>query len=327
MAVARVDIPQFDCGEGYGSEFDEQEAAERKKSWRDDELSGIKRKSNTTDGLPSKRMVSSEYSREEAKSQKYEFIALDAYSKHKKMINDYILYYGKGIEQFKRDSSRDKRDLDVIREEHRFIWNEDDNPESTWEKRLAKKYYDKLFKEYCISDLSRYKENKVALRWRIEKEVIEGKGQFTCGDKRCTESEGLRSWEVNFAYVEHGEKKNTLIKLRLCPDCSYKLNYHHKKKLAKQKKKEKKRTKKKRKHEKHHRNNDQNSSSSAEDSEDIDSDHHIEESNAADSGSSKGVDHSKSSCSGEDIWKGPAKITVDKTREEEFEEYFQDMFL
>ena len=29
------------------------------------------------------------------------------------------------------------------------------------EKRLAKKYYDKLFKEYCISDLSRYKENKV----------------------------------------------------------------------------------------------------------------------------------------------------------------------
>ena len=29
------------------------------------------------------------------------------------------------------------------------------------EKCLAKKYYDKLFKEYCISDLSRYKENKV----------------------------------------------------------------------------------------------------------------------------------------------------------------------
>ena len=29
------------------------------------------------------------------------------------------------------------------------------------EERLAKKYYDKLFKEYCISDLSRYKEDKV----------------------------------------------------------------------------------------------------------------------------------------------------------------------
>lgn len=32
---------------------------------------------------------------------------------------------------------------------------------SSREKELAKKYYDKLFKEYCIADLSRYKENKV----------------------------------------------------------------------------------------------------------------------------------------------------------------------
>ena len=29
------------------------------------------------------------------------------------------------------------------------------------ETKLAKKYYDKLFKEYCIADLSKYKENKV----------------------------------------------------------------------------------------------------------------------------------------------------------------------
>jgi hypothetical protein len=29
------------------------------------------------------------------------------------------------------------------------------------EKQLAKSYWDKLFKEYCIADLSRYKENKV----------------------------------------------------------------------------------------------------------------------------------------------------------------------
>jgi protein FRA10AC1 len=38
----------------------------------------------------------------------------------------------------------------------------------TREKRLAKKYYDKLFKEYCITDLSRYKENKVQ---RINKDT------------------------------------------------------------------------------------------------------------------------------------------------------------
>lgn len=311
---------------GYGSEFDEQEAAERNKTWRDDELSGIKRKANTTGGLPSKRVVSSEYSRQEAKGQKYDFIALDAYSKHKKMINDYILYYGRGIEHFKRDSSRDKTDMDVIKEEHRFIWHEEDDPESSWEKRLAKKYYDKLFKEYCISDLSRYKENKVALRWRIEKEVIEGKGQFICGDKRCSEYEGLRSWEVNFAYMEHGEKKNTLIKLRLCPDCSYKLNYHHKKKLAKQKKKEgetksqKSHSAKKKKKNKHHRHRERDSSDSSEDSED-------DSSTTAGVSSTLNPENPKSTSTDEDIWKGPAKITVDKTREEEFEEYFHDMFL
>jgi len=39
-------------------------------------------------------------------------------------------------------------------------------------------------------------------------------GQFECGAKRCSEREGLRSWEVNFAYVEHAEKKNALVKLR-----------------------------------------------------------------------------------------------------------------
>lgn len=58
--------------------------------------------------------------------------------------------------------SKDRTDLDVIREEMRFIW-EDDEPVDTWEKRLAKKYYDKLFKEYCICDLTYYKLNKVRI--------------------------------------------------------------------------------------------------------------------------------------------------------------------
>lgn len=38
-------------------------------------------------------------------------------------------------------------------------------------------------------------------------------GQFSCGNKHCEEKEGLKSWEVNFGYVEHGEKKNALVKL------------------------------------------------------------------------------------------------------------------
>ena len=62
--------------------------------------------------------------------------------------------------------------------------NEDDEVTS-WEKRLAKKYYDKLFKEYAIADLSRYREGAIGLRWRTAKEVVAGKGQFVCGVKRC----------------------------------------------------------------------------------------------------------------------------------------------
>ena len=60
-----------------------------------------------------------------------------------------------------------------------------------WARRIAKRYYDKLFKEYALADLSRYKEGKIGFRWRTEAEVIRGKGQFICGNKRCNESEGV----------------------------------------------------------------------------------------------------------------------------------------
>lgn len=127
---------------------------------------------------------------------------LEPVERHKYILHNYVL---------NRNKSREKRDSDVIQENHRFLW--EDEEATTWEERLAKKYYDKLFKEYCISDLTYYKENKIALRWRIEKEVVLGKGQFICGNRKCEGSEQLRSWEVNFAYSEQGEKKNALIKL------------------------------------------------------------------------------------------------------------------
>lgn len=55
---------------------------------------------------------------------------------------------------------------------------------------------------------------KVGIRWRIEKEVVTGKGQFSCGEQYCMENGNLRTWEVNFAYTEHGMKKNSLVKIR-----------------------------------------------------------------------------------------------------------------
>ena len=108
---------------------------------------------------------------------------------------------------------------------------------------MSKKYYDKLFKEFAIADLSRYKEKKIGLRWRTEREVVCGKGHFICGSTRCDESAALESFEVNFGYIEKGTKKNALVKVRLCPDCAYKLAYTRKKSSKKRKKKKKKKKK------------------------------------------------------------------------------------
>lgn len=84
---------------------------------------------------------------------------MNPYDIHKAIINEYILKKPGDTKLLKRDSSRDKTDVDVLKEHHKFLW--DDNEPITWEQEFAKKYYDKLFKEYCIADLSQYKENKV----------------------------------------------------------------------------------------------------------------------------------------------------------------------
>ena len=51
------------------------------------------------------------------------------------------------------------------------------------------------------------------MRWRVEKELVLGKGQFKCGNKDCTDEESLRTWEVNFTYMENQQKKSALVKL------------------------------------------------------------------------------------------------------------------
>lgn len=132
-----------------------------------------------------------------------------------------------------------KYDELLIHKNHKFLWEENEN-ELTWEEELAKKYYDKLFKEYCICDLSKYKENKVALRWRTKNEVVLGAGQFSCAEKKCDAKEHLKTWEVNFCYLENNEKKNALVKIKLCEDCSAKLNYHSKKREVKRLKRKRK---------------------------------------------------------------------------------------
>lgn len=258
--------------EDLDSEFDPSERTKRR-VWRDDPLTGAKLQSRHSASVPSKQLLVGERDQEEWRTRRFHLLSMDAYSRHKTLINHYLLATGRGIEHFSRPTTHDRNDYDILKEQHKFLWEESEKADS-WEKRLSKAYYDKLFKEYAISDLSKYKENRVAMRWRTESEVVEGKGQFVCGSKHCSVRDGLQSWEVNFSYVEQDQKRNALVKLRLCPKCSHKLNYHHKRKLWERSSGKKKRVQestagKKRKHmykkgrgEKSKRNQSSSSSSS-----------------------------------------------------------------
>ncbi|KAI3739945.1 hypothetical protein L2E82_30359 [Cichorium intybus] len=185
--------------------------------------------------------IRSEIFDKEEKKQQYQahILGLNAYDRHKKFLKDYVSYYGG--EGQKQEKLPVKTDQDTLREGYRFIRSEEDDMDTSWEQRLVKRYYNKLFKEYCIADMSHYKTGKIGLRWRTEKEVTSGKGQFVCGNKHCSEEEGLSSYEVNFAYFEAGENKQALVKLVTCERCAKKLLY---KKLKEKEKEESKRREK-----------------------------------------------------------------------------------
>lgn len=114
-----------------------------------------------------------------------------------------------------------------ISQAHQFIRSEEEEGSNgdSWATRLAKKYYRRLFKEYCIVDLSLYEYGCLGTRWRTKEEVLEGKGQFICAAKQCQKTESLHTYEVNFSYSEDGVKKQALVKVRLCQECVAKMNY------------------------------------------------------------------------------------------------------
>ena len=160
------------------------------------------------------------------------------------------------------------------------------------------------------------------MRWRTEQEVVLAKGQFVCGNKQCDAVRKLRTWEVNFAYAEAGEKKNALVKVRLCFECSYKLNYHHKRKEVTRRKKRKaqhkdrKRREKKRQRKRH--DSDSSSSSSSSSSSETEK-----------ATTSKPPEKSEAELAAEakDIWSRPPEREEEKAREDVFAEFLEDMFL
>lgn len=165
------------------------------------------------------------------------YALLTPFERHRKLLHDYVhLYRGK----LPVAPSVQSTDLSIMEKNHRFIRCAKDDAArgvsssgSDWEARMAAKYYSRLFKEYALVDLSRYKEGKVGMRWRVETEVVSGKGQFVCSNLACEDHNGLSSYEVNFGYMEDGQKKNALVKVRLCVVCKNKMNYKREKALVK----------------------------------------------------------------------------------------------
>ncbi|KAH9710174.1 Folate-sensitive fragile site protein [Citrus sinensis] len=160
------------------------------------------------------------FDREERKQQyQAQIRGLNAYDRHNKFLKDYVAFYGK--EKPMSLKLPVKTDQDTLREGFRFIRSEEDDKDSSWEQRLVKRYYDKLFKEYPL---------QIGLRWRTEKEVIAGKGHQV----------------VNFTYVEAGENKQALVKLVTCERCAEKLHYKRRKEKEQLDRREKEENKRKR---------------------------------------------------------------------------------
>ncbi|KAG0148470.1 hypothetical protein CROQUDRAFT_669853 [Cronartium quercuum f. sp. fusiforme G11] len=146
---------------------------------------------------------------------------------------------------------KSKTEIEVLIEHHRFIRNVDEQ-DLSWEDRLAKKTYDQLFKDLALCDLSRWKEGKVAMRWRTAGEVLDGKGDVTCANLKCKHhtpsssgqvanefgqqqpfisldghpqpSLALQTLQTQFGYVEDGTRKIAEVKLNLCSRCTKKMN-------------------------------------------------------------------------------------------------------
>lgn len=278
---------------------------------------------------------------QQAKPKKAPFSVYSAFDRHKQLVNNYLTYYGpKGRSALKPDTSKYKKDIDIVRENHKFLWEDEEGEEVDtknlkWEQRIAKKYWDKLFKEYAITDLTQFKKNRIAFRWRTEKEVVEGKGQFICGQKKtCKEKEGLRTWEVNFGYVEAEQKKFALVKVRLCAECSAKLN--HNKKYREVRKEQNRLALLREKEAQNRRKLDQKhielkvkerkrkkSSESREEPKKKLTDKQQKQKIAEDEATLRGEEDEVA----DEIWQKPAQVEEDKTKEQEFDEYFQDLFL
>jgi len=114
------------------------------------------------------------------------------------------------------------KELALIREKHRFL-TEEERKGNNWVDRMTQSFDDQLYREYALVDLSHHLKRRLGVRWRVEEEVVVGKGVSICGEVSCESASNLQSFEVPFSFSEGGKKKLELVKVRVCQECSEKL--------------------------------------------------------------------------------------------------------
>jgi len=135
-------------------------------------------------------------------------------------------------------------EFDILKASHKFLRKDEENEKDlAWNEQVAKKYYSSLFREFAVCDLKHYKSGNFSLRWRTEDEVVLGAGETTCGNTRCPLHDtryaedfhpSLKTLELPFSYVEHGENQFALVKVVLCDKCVKKLMWKRNKEKKEQ---------------------------------------------------------------------------------------------
>ena len=82
--------------------------------------------------------------------------AASAYARHLQAASAYVSYYGGTVPT----PAKYKSERDILEDHHQFIRTDEET--DTEEKRIAKSYYDKLFKEFAMIELARWREKQVS---------------------------------------------------------------------------------------------------------------------------------------------------------------------
>jgi protein FRA10AC1 len=81
-----------------------------------------------------------------------------AYTRHLQATEAYLRYYGGSIPA----PVRARSERDILEENHQFIREDDDEvDDKDEEKAIARRYYEKLFKEFAVVELARWREKQV----------------------------------------------------------------------------------------------------------------------------------------------------------------------